>query len=184
MRRGHLWRLSSPRARPSALPAIEPAPRGRSVDPDRRGLPVTLPPVLPRIQEHIRECMPYLARGLQRVQMVSTVKNRPPAPVDPVHGSREPSRDRLHAPPQGLLSSRFDDQVSMRPLERVVHHSKLPALARIPERPSELPDEPAFSQRGHATPDAKRDVTRVVSSNRLPPDVVYRRVRHRRPSGS
>jgi hypothetical protein len=90
-------------ARP--LPSIEPPPRRSRIHPRhppvQRDTPLRRMP--PRVQEHVRNRPPHLARRSQHVQVKPIPQHGPPAPPHPKHllyRPRQPHTDRLHSAPE------------------------------------------------------------------------------------
>jgi hypothetical protein len=112
--------------------------------------------------------------------METTVEHAARAPEDAVHGTREPSRDAFHASRQGLLATRFHDQVRVIALQRVVRHAELPALAGRGQGTLKLAHQAAGTKRRNAAQHAHRDVHRTCARNRLALAVQYPRSGPRR----
>src|SRR5258706_1981400 len=111
------------------LPTVEPRARGCDVQHDGRSDPGPLPPVLARVQKHVRERMPHFARRAQHAEVVAPEQYGPFAPEDAVHCPREPDSHRLHPAPERVLSGGFHDQMYVIALDRVVADAELAALA-------------------------------------------------------
>jgi len=153
---------AAPRGPPRhALPPLEPATGGRRVDPHRRRLPSSLRPVLPSIQEHVGQRIPYFMRCPKHTHVVPPIDDRSRAPKDPVHGPSESRPDRLHPRSQRLLPRRLHDRVHMVRLHRVVHHAKQTALTCLRERALKGPDEAARPQGRHVSADAHDHMRRT-----------------------
>ncbi len=81
-----------------------------------------------------------------------------------------------------MLARRLDDQVNVVALHRIVHDAEFPALARLAKAPTELRDEPSRAQRGKSIAHANGHVSRMLPSDRFPPNMVDA-TRTARPSG-
>jgi hypothetical protein len=94
-----------------------------------------------RVQQHVHKRMAHLARRAQDAHVVAVREHGPRALEDPVHGSREPRTDCLHAAPERISARGLDDQMRVVALERVVRKPELAAFAARSERVLELAHE-------------------------------------------
>jgi hypothetical protein len=73
--------------------------------------------------------------------VIATIEDWAAAPARSIHGTRETCRDALHPVRERLLALRFDDEVGVVALERVVRDAEGAALARLGEGAAELADD-------------------------------------------
>jgi len=83
---------------------------------------------------------------------------RPATAEHAMHRPRDPRADRLHPAREILRRRRFDDQVHVVALDRVVRDTKAPAIAGDAHRPLERAHEATTPQRRDLAPHAPRDV--------------------------
>jgi hypothetical protein len=84
--------------------------------------------VLSRVENDIRERRSYLPRRAERAVVVSPVEHRSPPTEDPIHRPSEARSQALHPIRQGRGALRFDEQVDVIVLERVLDDPKVCAL--------------------------------------------------------
>jgi hypothetical protein len=144
---------------------------------NQRAEPSALREMATRVQEYVREGPAHLARRAQAAVVVAAVEHRPAAAAHPVHGAREPGTDAHHAARECFLAVRFDDQVRMVSLQRVVRDAEVPTLFRLRQRAPPLMDQAAAPQRGHARAHAQRDVNGALNRNRASLPVEHARPR-------
>jgi len=82
---------------------------------------------------------------------------------DPVHRSRKSRGDRLHSAAERLLSSRFDDQMEMVALDRVVADPEMTPLADLSQAGSKLAQEGLAPQRWNTGAYSERHVARIAT---------------------
>jgi len=68
-------------------------------------------------------------------------ENRAASRVRPVQRARDAGAERHHAARERLLVGRFDEEVRVRGLQRVMDEAKVPAVARLCEAPLYRADE-------------------------------------------
>ena len=143
--------LARPRRRP-ALPSVEPQAGTRPVQHHRRLPTPTLPVVLARVQQHVRQRVANLRRRPLHHVVEARRQHPPRAPVHPVHAPREP------LPPGS--SSRWPDRACPPPRRGSARGcpgwSSAPPGTPAARRPrAATPGTPARSRRG-ATPARRR----------------------------
>jgi len=127
--------------------------------------------VVARVQQDVAQRVPHLFRRRQKSEMVPIGQDRPAAPRNPIHGAREPRRDRLHAAPERVAIARLDDQMRVVPLQRVVHEPEPLAGAATRERPLDLMDDGHGAQRWNVGTHAQCHVRRQRRSEVLALDM-------------
>jgi hypothetical protein len=137
-----------------------------------------------RVQQHVGERPPHLARRAQRAVVVAAVEHRAAPPAHAVHRPREPRGDALLTVREGLLAVRLHDQVRVIALERVVRDSEAASLARLGQGALPFLHERDRSQRRDALAHAKRDVDRTGPGHRPAAEVQHARPRAARPAGA
>ncbi len=78
---------------------------------------------------------------------------------NPIHRTRKPRADRHHPAPEREMITRFDDEMRMVPLQRVVHEPKIAALTPVPEGPLDLVHDWHRPQRRNAATHANGHVS-------------------------
>ena len=73
--------------------------------------------------------------------MVAAVEHAPTASGHSVHRAREACADRFHAAPEGVAIVRFDDQVRVVALQRVVDEAEPRTGAAVGEGPLDRADD-------------------------------------------
>jgi len=81
--------------------------------------------MLTRVQQYIRERGSYLPGRAERAVVIAAVENRSPPIEDAIHGPSEARGEALHAIRQGRDALRFDEQVDVIVLERVVDDAEV-----------------------------------------------------------
>lgn len=154
-------------ARVRVTPSIEPTPRACGIDRKRaRDDSADLHRVLSRIQQDIRDRIANLARRAKNLQVIAIAQHAPATARDPVHGSREPSTERLHAAREISRARRFDDEVNVIRLERVVNDTESRSVAEFAEGALELADETGGAERGNVAADSQGDVAGMARGER------------------
>ena len=97
--------------------------------------------MLPRIQENVRDRVADFARGTKDLEVIAVAQHLPTTPSDSVHGSRKPRAERLHPAREIARARRFDDQVHVIRLKRVVNDTESPPVTTLAKRALELADE-------------------------------------------
>lgn len=92
----------------------------------------------------------------------------PLAPGDPIHRQRQSRSDRLHPAPERFRTRRFDGEVRVVSLQRVVRETKISPLASERKRAFDRMHDRYGSQRGHPGDNPKGDVRRNWSTEYLP----------------
>ena len=88
----------------------------------------------------------HLARCRQEPMVITIGKHATRASCDAIDGACQPRADRFHAAPERRAILRFDDQVSMIALQRVVHEPEARPDASVGERALDLADDPHRSE--------------------------------------
>ena len=166
---------SSARDRPLPHPpAVEPFPRGGGIEADGslyRG--PRLPDVVARIQEHVAQRVVHLARRPQQPVVIALRQYGSTMLGHPVDRTRESRPDALHPAPQRRLVSRFDDEVRMVSLKRVLHQAKPGPLAPDGKRATDLVHDRHRPERRHPFARAQRDVRRQRPTELFPRKMPY-----------
>ncbi len=164
--------LESPRAPP---PALEPAARRSGIDrPGPKAHSVS-----PRVEQHIPDRIPDLARRLQNPHVIP-VRQELAAPRErPLCRTHHPHGNRLHSPSQCVAALGLNDEMGMVPQEGVVHQPKLPALAAPRKRLFEGANKAPPAQRRHTGPNPECHVARVTRCEYRPTAVTDHGVRTR-----
>jgi hypothetical protein len=102
-----------------------------------------------RVEQHVGNRVPDLARRPQHVDVATVGEDLPGAPEHPIHGPREASDHGLEPAGQVPRAGCLDQQVHVVALHRVVDDPEARALAHLAPAPLELGEQPARSQRGH-----------------------------------
>jgi len=139
-------------------PSLKPSARGRGVDP-AIGIPGnwgSLARMLSRVENHVRKRRSHLPGRAERAVVIAAVEHRSAAIEDPIHGPSEASGQALHSIRQGCDALRFDEQVDVIVLERVVDDAKICSFRDRAERVLHLANQARRSQRGHVPANANR----------------------------
>jgi hypothetical protein len=84
--------------------------------------------MLAGIQERIRQRSPYLPGRAERAVVVAAVEHRPAPIEDAIHGASQTRGKALHSVRKGCGALRFDEQMDVIVLERVVDDAEVRAL--------------------------------------------------------
>jgi len=137
----------------------------------------------PRVEQHVGECVPYLARGAQHTEVISPGEHGASPCENSIDGSCEAGRQGLHTAPERLAATRLDDEVSVVALDRVVDDPKRSPLAGRGERLFDLPEDALRPEGRQALLNLQRHVTRKSPSEPFALAMPYGRVRSRLPTG-
>src|SRR5215831_16519643 len=143
----------------SSSPSSEPSSGRSRIDGCRKQPPSSLREVTSRVEQHVGERVPHLARRAQHVEMEAVREHRSAPAEDPVHGSRDARTDGLHSAGEIACARRLDDQMHVIVLDRVMDEPEAPAVARRSEAALELAYEPHGTERRQSAPHLQRDVT-------------------------
>jgi len=77
---------------------------------------------------------------------------------DPIDGTREARTDRHHSATERFTVATFNDQVSVVPLQGIVHQAKAGTSAARREASFDLTHDTCGAQRGQVRPETKRHV--------------------------
>jgi hypothetical protein len=94
-----------------------------------------------------------------------------------VHGEGEARRERLHPAPERGGAVRFDDQVRVIVLDRVVDEPEVLARAGAAKRRLDLAHDRRQTERRQARAHLQRDVAGMLGEKRLSPTVEHDRAR-------
>ena len=192
---GHIQRIEQPVAPPPLSEQPSACDRDRSLAPTRPPRSSSSPAVKPtagrsgiqrpescaampgRIEQHVPDRIPNLARCLQHPHVV-TIRQQPPSPPERTpHRPQHPPGERLHPTSKGVTIPRLDDQVCVIPQERVVHYPKLPPVAPTRQRLLERPHKRRSPQRRDPLAYPERHVARISRRQIRPTAVTNRRTR-------
>ncbi len=132
----------------ASSPAIEPASRRGGIQ-----LPDRSPPMPCRVEQHVPDRIPDLARRLQHPHVVAIRQQPPTPPKRTPHRPDHPPAERLHPPTERTTILRLDDEVCVIPQERVVNEAKLSTVTTPCQRLLERLHEGRSSQRRSTFPD-------------------------------
>jgi hypothetical protein len=90
--------------------------------------------MLTSVEERIRQRGSYLPGRAERSVVVAAVEHRSPPTEDPIHRPRQARIQALHPIRHGCGALRFDQQVDMIVLERVLNDPEICALRDRAER--------------------------------------------------
>jgi hypothetical protein len=121
--------------------------------------------------------MPDFTRRAQDMQVVPVGEHRSSALEHAIHSSRDPCGDRLHAAGELLRARGFHQYVNVVVLDRVLHETEPPALARRSEAALQLAKKPDRSQRRQPTPNLQGDVAGMTPRERRARTVIVARAR-------
>ena len=76
--------------------------------------------MLSRVEENVHKRHAHLPGCAERAVVIAAVENRPSPTEDPIHGPSEARGQTLHPIRQGCDALRFDEEVDVIVLERVV----------------------------------------------------------------
>ena len=159
----------------ASLPACEPATRGGCVDLRAAGVSCRLQPVLPQVLQHVAERVPYLARARQLPDVIAASHDLSVTREHAVHGERDSRADGLHPPPERDVILRFDDQVQVVSLDRVVHEPKARPGATGGKALTQCCNEAIRAERRQTSPDPHSDERRHCAAEPFAADVMYDR---------
>jgi len=144
-------------------PALEPAARGGGVErkPGRHGWRDSLGGMLSRVEEHVGERGPNLPGRAEAAVVIPPVEHRSPPPEDPVHRSREARGDALHAACESRRVRRFDQEVDVIVLDRVVNDAEVGSFRTSAKGALQFPHQSHASQGRNLPANANRDEPRV-----------------------
>ena len=114
----------------SGFPSVEPTRRRRRVEACASRCAARGAEVMTGIQEHVAKRVAYLARRGQKAEVVTIREHFASPASDAIHGAGDSTGDRLHPAAQRTSIARFEDQVSVVALKRVVHKPKAWSCAR------------------------------------------------------
>ena len=161
----------------SSIPSGKESARRGRVDGFRRQPPCELREMPSRVQEHVGQRVPHLARRAEDVQVVTIRENWTAAPEDSIHGACDARGDGFHAAREVLLAGRLDECVNVVVLDRVVNQSEAPALARRSEAALELANQPGRAKRGQVALHLQRDVAGMTPRERCARTMRISRIR-------
>jgi len=153
------------RARPAGEPTRR---RGRIENRLKRNPSSHLRKMSARIEQDISQHVPHLSRRSQNVAVEAVCKHGSAKPEDTVHGSREPRTDGLHSACEIAVACRFDDQMHVIGLDRVMNDSETSALARSRQVALPFSYEPPRAQRGESSSHLQRHLAWVARRERRP----------------
>ena len=139
-------------------PSLEPAARGRGVDPGigvRRNRD-SRRRMLPRVEEHVAKRRSHLPGRAERAVVIAAVKNCSAPTKDPIHGPSQARGEALHPIAQGRDALRFDEQMHVIVLQRVVHDAEVCALRDRAERVLHFANQVQRSQGRYVPANANR----------------------------
>jgi hypothetical protein len=119
--------------------------------------------MLAHVREHVRERIPDLARRPQDPKVIPIAQHGTVQPKGGVHQPREASTKRLHPAPELIGTVRFDHEVRVIRLDRILDHAKVASDVQRPKRAFELPHEAALAQRRKSDSNLQRHERRVSS---------------------
>ena len=187
MRLGNCPRSAPSRRGDGALgPPVEPTAARRRVDriPLDRRPPSPLSQVPPGVQQHVREPTPHLSRRAKDTQVVAIREHTPGTPERSVHPARKAGGKRLHPAPERLAPVRFDDEVRMIALDRVVDDAKRASLATLRERTLDRSHRTLRPETGEILPDLQRHMAGESPRELLAREMSDRRIRTRLAPGA
>jgi len=167
-------------------PSLEPPARGSGVDPRLgiRGSWRSLPRMLTRVQQDVRKRRSYLPGRAERAVVITAVEYRSPPIEDPIHRASQARGQALHPIRQRCDALRFDEQVDVIVLERVVNDAEVCALRDRAERALHLANQAHRSQRWHVLANTNRHQTRMAFRKLRTPAMPYPRSRRSFSSGT
>lgn len=168
--------------REDEIPSVEPSGRGGFVDSRRRCDAESLPPVLPRVEQYVRERVPHLARRAQQVEVVPPVENGACARKHAVDRACEPRANGLHPARESSLRIGLDEEMRVIALQGVVQDAEVTALASDAQAPLELPHQRSRTKARKPTANPQRDVCRAGAREPAARAMLHARSRRRRPT--
>ena len=133
--------------------------------------------MLSRVVEYMSERGSHLSGRAECAVVVAAVENRSPSIEDAVHGPSEARGQALHPIAQGRDALRFDEQVDVIVLQRIVHDAEVCASRDRAERVLHFANQAQRSQGRHVPANAHRHQSRVAFRNLRPPAMPYPRSR-------
>src|SRR5262249_22852611 len=112
----------------------------------------------PRIQEHVSQRVPHLARGAKHVKVVAVHEHGPAQAEHTVHGASKASAEGFHSGAEIALAPCFDDRMQLVVLDRIVDETKAAALACRSEAALELAYQADRPQRRQPAPHLQSDM--------------------------
>jgi hypothetical protein len=176
------------RARNRSAPAVEPAVRPSGVEAcgetREREATEAFGKVAAGVQEDVRERVPDFVRRRERARVEAIGEDGAAAAEGAPRCARDAGGDGLHAAAEGDAVARFDDQVDVVGLDRVVDEAEAPALAGAREAALDLAHADGAAQRRESRSRLQRDVERRASRECGSRRVGHRRARLPRAPGS
>ena len=102
--------------------------------------------MLSRVEKDVRKRSSYLPGRAERAVVIAAVEHRSPPIEDPIHGPSQARSNTLDPIRQGRGALRFDEQVDVIVLERVLDDTKVCALRDRAERVFHLANQANRSQ--------------------------------------
>jgi hypothetical protein len=93
------------------------------------------------VQQHVGEGVPHFAWVPEEAAMIPVGEHGATASEGPVHGTRDTRANRHHAATERICVGRFDQEVSVRRLDAVVHEAKVDPVTNRREALLEPADE-------------------------------------------
>jgi len=158
-------------------PSLEPSARGRWVDRERGhpGRWGSLARMLSCVEEDVGKGRSHLPGRTQRAVVIAAVENRSPPIEDAIHGPGEARGQALHTIPQGHGAFRFNEQVDVIVLQRVVDDPEVSTFRDRAKRVLYLANQAHCSQRRHVAANADRHQPRVAFRKFRTPAMPYSR---------
>jgi hypothetical protein len=123
------------------------------------------------VEEYVRNRIPGLARRPQHADVTAVGEDLPGSPENPIHGPREARHDGLEPTGEIRRTRRFDQQMHVVDLHRVVDHPEAPAFPHFAPASLELGEEPSGPKRGDVPVNPEGDVAGIPSGERRPSPV-------------
>jgi len=140
--------------------------------------------VLAHVEQHIRQCIPHLARRPKDAQVVTVAQDDAARAEGLVHEPREARSECLHAASELRRAASLDQEMRVIRLERVLDDGEAVARSQTVERSLERMDEAPASKRREAFADLQRDERGMRSRDRRTASMADARSRARRASGT
>ncbi len=119
------------------------------------------------IEQYVTQCPADFERRAQRPQVIATVEHLATASKEPVRELADPCTDALHAARNRAVATRFDQQMQVVALDRIVHHTETVPHAGLSQGGPEPSHEPRLPQRGYAASQPDRHMHRHAGDDRL-----------------
>lgn len=87
------------------------------------------------VQKHVAQREPHLTRRRQQAEVIAICEDLAAPSSDAIDGASDPSGDRLHAAPEGVSITGFDNEMRVITQQRVVNEPKAGPRTRRPEAP-------------------------------------------------